>query len=88
MWTLRVKIDSWSKGLDENLRNRNRKLLIDSYLRLPPRRVYLYLKRYRFAVFETEPDGGKLGTLYELTGAGRSLQAAEDTIARGKYILY
>ncbi|KAK1752334.1 hypothetical protein QBC47DRAFT_363898 [Echria macrotheca] len=44
MWVLRVKIDSWSKGVDESIRERNRDLLVDAYLRLPPRRVYLYVK--------------------------------------------
>jgi len=29
MWKLRVKIDVWSKGLDETLRQRNRDLLIE-----------------------------------------------------------
>jgi hypothetical protein len=39
MWKLRVKIDVWSKGLDETLRQHNRDLLIEDYLWLPQRRV-------------------------------------------------
>ncbi|KAK4109656.1 hypothetical protein N656DRAFT_782896 [Canariomyces notabilis] len=51
MWTLRLKIDTWSKGkVDEAIRQRNRELLIGAYLRLPPRRVWLFTKNVRFAM--------------------------------------
>jgi hypothetical protein len=78
MWRLRVKIDAWSHGLDESLRQRNRLLLIESYLRLPPCRVWLFVKRIRVAFlerskgFETEIDFGDC------------FQGPENTIARGK----
>ncbi|KAK4238550.1 hypothetical protein C8A03DRAFT_14987 [Achaetomium macrosporum] len=51
MWTLRVKIDSWSKGkVDEAVRHRNRELLLDAYLRLPPRRIWHYIRFVRFSI--------------------------------------
>lgn len=53
MWTLRVKIDAWSKGkVDEATRQRNRELLLDAYLRLPLRRVWLYVKFARLKMLE------------------------------------
>lgn len=81
MWKLRVKIDSWSQGLDESLRQRNRLLLIGSYLRLPPCRVWLFLKHVRNGFmqqskgFETEDDFGDC------------FQGPENTIARASHII-
>jgi hypothetical protein len=40
MWKLRVKIDVWSKGVDDTLRQRNRELLMGAYLWLLPCRVW------------------------------------------------
>lgn len=48
MRVLRIKIDMWSQGLDESLRDRNRLLLIDAYVRLPACRVWVYLKGLRY----------------------------------------
>jgi len=78
MWKLRVKIDVWSQGLEESLRQRNRVLLIKSYLQLPPRRVWLFVKRMRFELltnpqsFETEID------------IDDCVHGPEDIIAKGK----
>ncbi|PKK42865.1 hypothetical protein CI102_13385 [Trichoderma harzianum] len=47
MMRLRIKIDVWSKGLDETLRERNRNLLMDAYTRLPSHRFWLYTKHWR-----------------------------------------
>ena len=76
MWMLRVKIDVWSKGIDESIRVRNRKLLIDAYLRLPSRRVWLFVKYARFTMLffdEYKDDMDKTHVL-----------GPEDTVARGK----
>ncbi|EMT73870.1 hypothetical protein FOC4_g10002907 [Fusarium odoratissimum] len=47
MQQLRIKIDSWSYqyGVDEVIRNRNRNLLLQMYMLLPPARFWLYMKR-------------------------------------------
>jgi hypothetical protein len=75
MWTLRVKIDSWSQGkVDEALRQRNRELLIDAYLRLPPSRVWLFVKCSR-----VEMPNSKL----ELERNEEGAAMAENAIARG-----
>ena len=44
MFSLRVKLDSWSHGVDEDIRQRNRELLTEGYLRSPPWRFWMYMK--------------------------------------------
>lgn len=82
MWTLRVKIDSWSQGLDENLRARNRRLLIDAYLRLPPRRVFLFANRMRsefLSRFQLEESG------HMAQDSNPPQDNPENVIAKGAY---
>jgi hypothetical protein len=75
MWTLRVKIDSWSQGkVDEDIRQRNRELLIDAYLRLPPGRVWLFVKLSRVEM---------LNSKLELESNEEGAAMAENAIARG-----
>lgn len=78
MWTLRVKIDVWSQALDESLRERNRVLLMDSYLRLPPSRVWLFMKHIRIGFLERSRDFGQ-EEIYR-----NSFDGPENTLARGK----
>ncbi|KAG6175478.1 hypothetical protein E4U27_006203 [Claviceps purpurea] len=49
MLKLRIKIDVWSRGVDEQLRHSNREYLDQQYLMLPRRRLWLYLKRRRLS---------------------------------------
>ena len=78
MWKLRVKIDSWSKGIvDEDIRQRNRDLLIDEYLRLPPRRVWMFLSACRFFILGT-PSGR------EDERVKVDIDGPESTIAKGR----
>lgn len=84
MWKLRVKIDVWSRGVDESLRQRNRELLVGAYLRLPPRRVLLYLKQFRVAALE---QVARLEGENPFNHAELYFQGPEDTIARGKRLL-
>jgi len=79
MWKLRVKIDSWSQGIDESIRHRNRLLLTDLYLQLPPRRVWLYVKQIRMAY--STPTAG----LNDHLTHSNAMQQPEDVIARGEY---
>ena len=81
MWKLRVKIDAWSQGLDESLRHRNRLLLIESYLRLPPCRVWLFVKHIRLAFLERS-----MGFETEIN-FGDYFQEPENIIAKGKCLL-
>ncbi|KAK3352524.1 hypothetical protein B0T25DRAFT_187195 [Lasiosphaeria hispida] len=51
MARLRVKLDSWSSGIvAEPIRHRNRNLLIQAYVRLPPQRIVLYVKHMRATI--------------------------------------
>lgn len=81
MWMFRVKIDSWSQGLDEGLRHRNRLLLIESYLRLPPSRVWLFVKHHRAGFLERST-----GFQIEIDPSD-CMEGPENTIARGKCLL-
>ena len=54
MKTLRIKIDSWSLGIDEDIRQRNRELLVYAYLRLPSHRLWLFIQSWRDMVVEHE----------------------------------
>src|SRR5271168_1286294 len=85
MWKLRVKIDVWSNGLDESLRQRNRELLIETYLRLPPRRVWFFLKRIRLAFLGQAARLEGENELYDQVDL--YVQEPEDTIAQGKCLL-
>lgn len=79
MWKLRVKIDKWSQGVEESIRQRNRLLLLDLYLELPPRRVWLFAKLIRFAHF-MRPVGSDAHVLFDVF-----IQQSEDIIVRSKY---
>lgn len=87
MWKLRVKIDSWSQGVDEHIRQRNRRLLIDAYLRLPPGRVWFFLKHRRFETLKLQARS--LGNMEGKNGLHFRPDIVEDgpedVIARGKY---
>lgn len=78
MWKLRVKIDSWSQGVDEFIRQRNRMLLTDLYFRLAPRRVWLYVKQVRIAHLGQSEE---FETLFD---SGNSTYGPEDIIVQGK----
>lgn len=73
MWRLRVKIDVWSKGLEESLRAINRDHLIETYLQFPRRRVWFYLKVRRREVLGSEQQC--------------LMHDPEDTIAKGTYFI-
>jgi hypothetical protein len=47
MLNMRIKIDVWSKGLDESIREEIREHLRDLFCQLPARRVWYYLKHIR-----------------------------------------
>lgn len=78
MWKLRVKLDSWSSGLvDEKIRQRNRELLIDEYLLVPPARLWMYLSACRYFLVGA-PNGN------EEERVEVDIWGPEDSIARGE----
>ncbi|MCJ1471582.1 hypothetical protein MMC13_000222 [Lambiella insularis] len=48
MLKLRIKIDTWTKGLAEQQREDTRNNLRDMYCELPAQQVWIYMKRIRF----------------------------------------
>ncbi|KAG6059448.1 hypothetical protein E4U17_006276 [Claviceps sp. LM77 group G4] len=78
MLKLRIKIDVWSRGVDENLRHSNREYLTQQYLMLPRRRFWLYLKRRRLSEdMEHHKEGQRPVGLHTSV-----LDAPEDVVAR------
>ncbi|KAJ3531959.1 hypothetical protein NM208_g8647 [Fusarium decemcellulare] len=75
MLKLRIKIDSWSQGVDEFIRQRNRFLLMELYMELPCCRFWLYLKSVRAMMFTH--GGGDLSTAPE----GSFSDGPEDEVA-------
>jgi hypothetical protein len=76
-----LKIDAWSQDFDESLRLRNPLLLIESYLPLPPCRVWLFVKQIRVAFLERSKG---FGTEIDVSDC---FQGPENIIAGGKYLL-
>jgi hypothetical protein len=81
MLNMRIKIDVFTKGLDESFREGVRDDLCELFCQLPPRRVWFYLKqvrnmllRGRNAVLEDE---------LEMDEAGVHMDGPEDPITRG-----
>ncbi|KAG6032684.1 hypothetical protein E4U19_007258 [Claviceps sp. Clav32 group G5] len=78
MLKLRIKIDVWSRGVDEKLRHSNREYLVQQYLMLPRRRFWLYLKRRRLSEdMEHHKEGQRPVDLHTSV-----LDAPEDVVAR------
>ncbi|KAL6794460.1 hypothetical protein J3E68DRAFT_406842 [Trichoderma sp. SZMC 28012] len=84
MMRLRIKIDVWSKGLDETLRERNRNLLMDAYTRLPPHRFWLYTKHWRDTI-SRDPGGPRIWEHAQPQNVDDD--GPENTIARAQHII-
>ncbi|KAL7961058.1 hypothetical protein V8C34DRAFT_320308 [Trichoderma compactum] len=84
MMKLRIKIDVWSRGLDEALRERNRNLLMDAYTRLPSHRFWLYTKHWRDTILR---GPGRRHMKEHAQPQNVNDKGPEDAIARGKWIL-
>jgi hypothetical protein len=48
MLNMRIKIDVWSKGMEESIRDEIRENLRELFCQLPPHRVWHYLKNIRY----------------------------------------
>jgi hypothetical protein len=82
MLKMRIKIDVWSQGLAEDRRAEIREHLQDLFCQLPARRVWLYLKRFRYMhVMEK----GSTGMIDPQLDPGDAIDGPEDIIANGKY---
>ncbi|KAK3369263.1 hypothetical protein B0T24DRAFT_580166 [Lasiosphaeria ovina] len=80
MWKLRVKIDSWSQGVAEEIRQRNRHLLEEAYLLSPPQRLWMYIMSIRYIMVGTPPVREEDRVKIDTSGP-------EDTIARARHLV-
>lgn len=81
MLKLRIRIDTWTKGLNDDLREKVREDLLDLYCQLPPQRLWIYLKRWRFMI-----NGGTIlglrSDVHDYTLLAELLPGPEDVIAK------
>ncbi|TXC06125.1 hypothetical protein FocTR4_00010842 [Fusarium oxysporum f. sp. cubense] len=89
MQQLRIKIDSWSYqyGVDEVIRNRNRNLLLQMYMLLPPARFWLYMKRVRIMLLSPENIYITVQPLVELLNNPKFREGPEDTFSKVQTIV-
>ena len=84
MLNMRIKVDVWSKGLDESFRESIRENVRDLFCQLPVRRVWYYLKMVRNMVLKGHREDELENSGFD---DGKSLEGPEDVIVRGE-ILY
>lgn len=75
MRRLRIKIDVWSQGMNEDLRRANRVYLLGLYRQFPRRRLWIYLKQWR--QMELSQNHGVDGDAF--------IDGPEDIVAKGMY---
>jgi hypothetical protein len=84
MLKLRIKIDTWTKGLDEKVREKVRVDLLHLYWELPPQRLWVFLKRWRFMI-----NGGTIlglrSDVHDYPLPAELLSGPEDVIAMSKH---
>lgn len=87
MLKLRIKIDTWTKGLNEAFREKVRKDLAEFYCQLPAHRLWIYLKRMRFMFKYGTKEGTIIDMRNEILDLGLErelLHGPEDEIAESK----
>jgi len=82
MVKLRIKIDVWSKGLDERKRVKIRENLRDLFCQLPVRRLWFYLKQLRFMEQIERPE-----LFPDLVDDIPDMDGPEDVIVKGNIVL-
>lgn len=82
MLNMRIKVDVWSRGVDELVRERIRKHVQELFCELPPRRVFFYLKSIRHMILEGVERAETIGSKKPDTEAPET--EPEDAIANGK----
>ena len=78
MLNMRIKIDVWTQGLDENFRKKVRRQLRNLFCQLSARRVWYYLKRIRHMLLKGN------GTVESQVDSNHLISGAEDVIVNGK----
>ncbi len=80
MLNVRIKIDVWSKGLDEAVREGIQENLRELFCQLPARRVWHYLKHIRH--MRLGPGGTIVKEALKLE-ASELIEGPEDVIVKG-----
>lgn len=87
MLKLRIKIDTWTRGQDEELREQRRDELRDLYCERPAQQMWIYMKRIRFM-----KNGGTIigsdGRIVDFNLREKILPGPEDTIAYSAQTTY
>jgi hypothetical protein len=83
MLNMRIKVDMWSKSLDENFREGIRENVRDLFCQLPVRRVWFYLKLIRHMRLDSGNVGGLENSGFD---GGNSPDEPEDVIAKGRIL--
>jgi hypothetical protein len=83
MVKLRIKIDVWSKGLEESKREKIRENLRDLFCQLPARRLWFYLKYIRY--MNLTPGPGRFPDA--ITDTSGFADGPEDVIVKGNAVL-
>ena len=78
MVNVRIKIDVWSQGVEESIREEIRENLRDLFCQLPPRRVWYYLKRIRHLQLKGSINNESSGTSLQIKNL---VDGPEDVIA-------
>ncbi len=86
MLKLRIKLDTWTSGIDEDIREKAREELLALYCQLPTHRMWLYLKRVRF-MFRGGTRIGMWNEIEDSTLSVEDLHGPEDVIAICKIYL-
>lgn len=84
MLNMRIKVDVWSRGVDELVRERIRKHVQELFCELPPRRVFFYLKSIRHMILEGVERAETIGSKKPDTEAPET--EPEDAIANASQL--
>lgn len=85
MLNMRIKIDVWSRGVDENIRIENREKLRQMFCQLPARRMWFYLKHTRRMLLTPNEPDKRTGFRHDVDDI---MEGPEDIIANGKFFSF
>ena len=79
---MRIKVDVWSQGLSDDIREDIRQKVAQLFCGLPPRRVWLYMKRIRCMLMNPAQRPWDVKDVFDNPVCW---DGAEDAVAQGKY---
>ena len=85
MLNMRIKVDVWSKGIDESIRIEIREHVQELFCQLPARRVWFYLKDIRHMLLKRNEPEERAGSQLDMDDL---MEGPEDIIANGKSLVH